>query len=206
MYGWLSVVFLSLTSFFYLCRLKIRSEVFVMRELAVFDISIHGLKAGKQRFEYDIDETFFKSFDHSDIHKSAFQVSVDVEKTNTELSIDLTATGQAEVTCDRCAEQFMLPIQTWKNFIVKFGDSNMEVDEDVYMMNENDSVFNVAQHIYEYLHLALPKRILHPDDKNGNSTCNESLIEKIEELKPGRHKEKDPRWDKLKNLKSQLKK
>jgi uncharacterized metal-binding protein YceD (DUF177 family) len=177
-----------------------------MKELTVFDINIHGLKAGKQRFDYDIDEKFFMTFEQSDINKSIFHVIVEIEKLTNEMRIDLTATGQAEVTCDRCADPFMLPVQTWRNFIVKFGDRDMEVDEDVYMMNENVPVFNVAQHIYEYLHLALPKRILHPDDKNGKSTCNELLIEKIEALKPGRNKEKDPRWDKLKNLKSQLKK
>jgi uncharacterized metal-binding protein YceD (DUF177 family) len=47
--------------------------------------------------------------------------------------------------------------------------------------------------------LALPIRKIHPDDSNGNSTCDPVMLKKLEDLRV-EESENDPRWDELKKL------
>jgi len=58
----------------------------------------------------------------------------------------------------------------------------------------------LQQHIYEFIHLALPIRRVHPDDKKGNSTCDPIMLKKLEELVIDEDVDNDPRWDELKRL------
>ena len=56
--------------------------------------------------------------------------------------------------------------------------------------------------IYETICLALPHRIVHPDDENGNSTCNPEVLKKLESMsQTEKPQEIDERWAALKDLK-----
>ena len=48
--------------------------------------------------------------------------------------------------------------------------------------------------------LALPIKRVHPDDKNGKSTCDPVMLKKLEELIIDEETDTDPRWDELKKL------
>jgi uncharacterized metal-binding protein YceD (DUF177 family) len=38
---------------------------------------------------------------------------------------------------------------------------------------------DLVSFFYEYIHLALPIKRIHPDDEKGNSTCNPEMIRKL---------------------------
>jgi uncharacterized metal-binding protein YceD (DUF177 family) len=57
-----------------------------------------------------------------------------------------------------------------------------------------------GQHCYEYILLALPIQRVHPDDKNGESTCDPGMLDKLKEHIIIEEPETDPRWDELKKL------
>jgi len=59
---------------------------------------------------------------------------------------------------------------------------------------------DLQQHFYEYIHLALPIKRVHPDDQSGNSTCDPVMLKKLKELIVEEKYENDPRWDELKRL------
>ena len=66
------------------------------------------------------------------------------------------------------------------------------------------SVLGILFHfVYESIMLALPIQVLHPDDENGNSTCNPEILKIMNEHSPDAKKEDeiDPRWEALKKLK-----
>ena len=60
----------------------------------------------------------------------------------------------------------------------------------------------VTHYIYEAITLSLPLKMVHPDDEEGYSTCNEEAIKALENLAPAENKDIDPRWDKLKSFKN----
>jgi uncharacterized metal-binding protein YceD (DUF177 family) len=59
---------------------------------------------------------------------------------------------------------------------------------------------DIKQHLYEFIHLALPIKRVHPDDASGNSTCDPVMLEKLHEMSIEDEKINDSRWDDLKKL------
>jgi len=68
----------------------------------------------------------------------------------------------------------------------------------VVVIPETEYTFDLAPYLYEFIHLALPVRLIHPDDENGNSTCDPDMLRRLEKLIPT--ETIDPRWEALRKL------
>ena len=100
------------------------------------------------------------------------------------LELDFVLEGWAEVVCDRCLDPLKLDMASEAQMFVKFGEHESEDDSDdndVIIMPYGEDRLNVAQYLYEYAHLSLPLRKVHPDDENGQSRCNAEMINRLEE-------------------------
>lgn len=118
------------------------------------------------------------------------------------LIFEFSITGTVEVTCDRCLELFDYPVEGNETLYVKLGDEWDEESDDVLIIPESEHEFNVSQLIYEYIMLMLPIQRIHPDDENGKSTCDPTMLEKLgTQPEP---QETDPRWEALAQLKKTL--
>ena len=86
-----------------------------------FLIPVSGLALGVHNFKFDIKDDFFADLDYSEVKQG--QVTVDLEVVREELMMTLNfqLEGQVLVTCDRCADEFMIPIQSEQVFYIKFG-------------------------------------------------------------------------------------
>ena len=114
--------------------------------------------------------------------------------------------GYVVAPCDRCLLPVRLPMDFEQRLIVKLvpniGEEPESEDDDIWVLDENTYELDLFQFVYESIFLALPIRIVHEDDENGNSTCDPQVLAKLEELsQKEEEKESDPRWDALKNLK-----
>ena len=71
------------------------------------------------------------------------------------------------------------------------------------MIPENEYQIDLAHVMYEYIVTALPIQHIHPDDENGQSTCDSEMLSLLEKMqqKENNENEIDPRWEKLKELK-----
>ena len=72
------------------------------------------------------------------------------------------------------------------------------------MMDENTYEIDLFHFVYESIVLALPIRIVHEDDADGNPTCDPEVMKRLEEMNAENSEEEqgtDPRWDALKNIK-----
>jgi len=107
--------------------------------------------------------------------------------------------GSVTVDCDRCLEPFELPIEGQEKLFVKFGEEYAEESEDLIVIPFSEHQFNLAQLLYEYISLMIPFQRFHPEDENGESTCNPDFLSKLNEFKSDPHAES--MWDKLKGIK-----
>ena len=175
-----------------------------MNYLDRFRIQFGSLTNGEHEFEFEIDDKFFEQFEQSKIKHAFFDVLVTVNKKESMLLIDFTMEGTVTMPCDRCGEDVDIEISGYNELAVKFGDETGEESEDVIVISPKENDINVAQFIYEYVTLMVPMRHLHPNDEQGNSTCNPETLKKLEALL--HHQEKqdakpiDPRWEILKNI------
>jgi uncharacterized protein len=171
-----------------------------MDYLRQYVIQFGGLKPGVHQFTFLIDELFFEHFEYSEIKKGKVPVDLSLEREEKMLVLHFTIEGFVEVLCDRCYSPFSQPVKGKETLIVKFGKDFHEENEEVQIIPEGELHIDVSPFIYEYIHLLLPYRKVHPEDEEGNSLCDPEVIKRIEERET--LSEPDPRWEVLKKLKT----
>lgn len=171
-----------------------------MKPLGSFIIPFRGLKAGIHGYDLQIDRSFFDHFERSEVREGELSVHVDLEKEERMLIFQFTIDGEVSLPCDRCTEPVTIPIKGKERLIVKFGEEFSELDEEIQIIPESETTFDTAPFIYEYLHLLLPMKRVHPEEDQGKSSCDPGMLARLNELMQSRVQ--DPRWEKLKGMRN----
>jgi len=87
-----------------------------------------------------------------------------------------------------------------EEFFIKFGTEYREENDDVLIIPENETHIEISGLIYDYLHLMIPYRVVHPDNESGETTCNPEVIKRLNELSLREESDADSPWGKLKDL------
>ncbi len=178
-----------------------------MKELKNFYIDIFKLSNSKHEYEFEVDNSFFESFDYSTVEKGNAKVKVLMNKSETMINMNFQIEGSVELICDRSLEEFDYPISVNENIIFKFGEVEVALDDDIVIITKNTQRINVAQYIYEFIVVAVPMKKLHPrfEEEDASDDTNLKLVyssdqgdEADEDEKPD--EDIDPIWSKLKNL------
>jgi uncharacterized metal-binding protein YceD (DUF177 family) len=155
-----------------------------MEKQGLYTISFKGLSSGSHVFDWTIGSGFFVLYEMSEINDASIEVQLTLVQHSGFLELHFVLNGWAGVSCDRCLELLRIDITSEFQMFVKFGEcvGEDESDEnDVLFLPYDEDRLDVAQYLYEYAHLSLPMRRVHPDDANGHSTCNVEMIEKLEQ-------------------------
>ncbi len=165
-----------------------------------FLIPFVGLKLGKHRFDYQINNKFFQEFDYHQFEDAAITVELVFEKKATLLELSFKHQGSVNVPCDVTGEQFDLPIKGKLNLVVQFGEEYNDDNEELLVLPHGEYQVNVAQYIYEMIVLSVPLKRIHPGVKDGSIDVS-NYERYITYEQPKEQKEEvDPRWAKLKDL------
>lgn len=175
-----------------------------MDYLNKYRVDFQGLSEGVHEFVFDVDNTFFESLNYSDIKEGALKTILVLTKKTQLLELDFKIQGNVIVICDRCLDDLKMPIDFEGQVFVKFSETEQEDTDEVIYLSPEDHKVDIAHYIYESIRLSLPLKCVHPDDEEGNSTCNPDMLNKIEKLKPDNSAEDmvDPRWSELTKLKN----
>ena len=169
-----------------------------MDSLDKYIISYVGLKEGKHKFTYQIDDKFFEHFQYHDFESLQAKADLLLVKKQNILELFFNIQGVAKLTCDISNEIFEQPIVNKLNLIVKFGEVYNDDLDGAIVLPFTEHELNVAQYIYEAIVLALPVKRIHPGVEDG--TLESEVLEKLKEYEIRKHVEIDPRWDKLNEL------
>jgi uncharacterized protein len=172
-----------------------------VKELRKYVIPFAGLKEGRYEFEFNIDDSFFEHFESSEIMEGKLDVDVILLKKPQFLELDFDIKGKVRTVCDRCLGEFDFPLTYKGKLFFKFGEQSYELTDEIIILAASEHEINISQYIYEFIHLALPYRKIHPDI-NGVSGCDSAMIQKLEELRTEDIKKTgyNPSWDKLKEI------
>lgn len=168
----------------------------------IYSIPLTGLKEGNHLYDFKIDSNFFASFEKSEIHEAELDVICNLIKCSSHMEITIKITGTVSLICDRCLDLYIQEFSTDNTILVKHGEQWEGVDDEVIMIPCGESEFKLDQLIYEFAHLGLPLKKMHPDDEYGNSTCNPAMLKKLEQHLTGEGRISDPRWAELEKLKN----
>ena len=174
-----------------------------MGNLSAFGINLLGLENKQYEFEYLIDSSFFSNFEYSQVTKGSLKCKAILEKTSSFIRINFFIEGWVELICDRSLDPFNYNIKKTGQVIYKFGDEEMEIDDEVSIIERGRQHINLSQPIYEFISVSVPMKKLHPRFKQQEEEPDEIVYttEKYNEEKEENPVSIDPRWETLKKLK-----
>lgn len=151
----------------------------MINKLSKYIIPFYGLKDGIYEFNFLIDNNFFELFEYSEIKKGSINVKVELVKKLQLMELHFDINGNIDINCDRCLDNFLLPVSYKTILYVKTGDIFEEIDDNIIKIPYSENEINISQYIYEFINLSLPYRRVHPNDSDGQSLCNKQMLEKI---------------------------
>lgn len=179
-----------------------------MKDLKAYTIEILNLSNKRHEYEFESGPDFFNNFEQSLISKGTFKVKLLLDKSETMIQLSFHISGSVELICDRTLEPFDYPININQKLILKYGEQEEELTDEIEIISRNTQQINVAQYIYEFIGLAIPMKKLHPRLAGSEYQENEEGIlvyssgELAREEKAGQEDEAtDPRFNILKKLK-----
>ncbi|WP_258103391.1 DUF177 domain-containing protein [Marinoscillum sp. MHG1-6] len=172
------------------------------KHLREFQINIFGLSNKLHEFEFEIDNKLFAAKENSLVEKGSGQCKLSLKKSETMMNLHFEINAEVELICDRSLDPFEYPIAIEEDIIIKFGEDDYELSEEVFVIRKDSPSFNVGDFIYEFISLAVPMKKLHPrfadEDEQEDLIYTSGGEESPEESKDD---EVDPRWEALKKLK-----
>ncbi|MFP4620140.1 MAG: YceD family protein [Bacteroidales bacterium] len=172
-----------------------------MGYLKKYRLNFRDLETGIHNFAFEIEDRFFANFEKSEIQEGKLKARVELTKEERLITLDIFIDGEVNVMCDRCLDYFMYPIHFKGILYIKPEDEVQEDNEEVIKITPDQSFVNLAQYLYESIHLTLPLKRTHPDDEKGNSTCNSEMLKLLRQYQREEDEETiDPRWEKLKHI------
>lgn len=169
-----------------------------MREDSNFDIPFGGLALGSHQFDFKIGDLFFKSIEYSEIKHGNVNAEVELIKESTMLVFNFYLKGYVELVCDRCLDKYKQELEGTFKLIVKFAEEAEEISDEIITVPHDKTDINLTHYLFEYIVLLLPLKHVHPDDEDGNNSCNKEMLHILEEHVVTKT---DPRWAALKNIK-----
>lgn len=147
-----------------------------MKILKEYTIPISGLKEGVHQFDFQIDSTFFEHFEASPIKKGDLRVDFYFDKQSSMYVLIFEVNGKVSVECDRCLEEFEMPIKSSNTLIAKFDASEAD-DADIIHIPKTAIEIKVAEFIYEFIVLSVPLMKKHED---AGEECPEDVFEYLD--------------------------
>lgn len=165
-----------------------------------FLIPVSGLALGSHSYQFEINDGFFAEREYSEIQQGKVVVSLDIDRQETLMVLHFGIEGTVRVACDRCADEFDLPIRDEREFFLKLGTENAQESDDVEVVQAEQADYDISSLVYEFIILAVPMHRVHPEGQ-----CNPEVMAMLTAEAPVEEtqdeNEMDPRWAALKDIK-----
>ena len=167
-------------------------------------IRYSGVKDGIYEFLEVVDDKFFETTEHALISRGKFDVKIIFEKRYEYCTIDVSFLGIADTACDRCGEDFNLPLKGAHKMIVKFSEEIKEDDDEVMYVSREIHEIDVTQLVYETIVLSLPTQASCPLNKQKKPSCGFDPSKYFSTQDDSTDESAKPSiWDALKGLKEE---
>ena len=165
--------------------------------LADYRIPFVSLKPGKHEFRMRVRPEFFACFPHSDVDQVHGEVFVELDKLDTTMTLRLSLEATMTTPCDRCLDDVSISLTGSDRVSIRFGDET-SYDDELWVLGSNEYQLDLADAIFQLVHLAKPKRNVHDNEED----CNLDMTEWQDSSQDEGNKadDIDPRWAALKGL------
>lgn len=170
-----------------------------MVKKSIYKIPFRGLKNGVHEFDFVLGKGFFEAYQEIQDTEGELNAKVILNKSDILLSLKVSIDGSVKAVCDRCLEEFDLPVEGETELFVKFGQEKEELAENLLVVSDKEDSVDMKDLFYELYMLSYPLKVVHPE-VNGKSTCNEKMLSKLDEYSVDSEDYIDPRWAELRKI------
>jgi uncharacterized protein len=179
-----------------------------VKKITEYNINLVNLADKRHEYDFDLDNSFFELFDQTLVNGGQLKAHVVLDKSPLLLNFEIHIQGEVNLTCDRSLETFDYPLDITETLLVKYGAQEMELDDNVLQIPHDSQSLNLAQHLFDYVGLAIPMKKLHPRFEVDENSDDDILIYSTAQDdadgagsdSPEDEGPVDPRWDILKKL------
>lgn len=173
-----------------------------MKELKKYRVDIAGLQNKRYEYDFEVGNAFFEHFEKSLVKKANLKVEAILEKSETMILIDFRIRGFVNLVCDRSLEEFDHPTEVQERFIFKFGEGDIERDDNLVFIPTNAQSIDLSEYIYEVVSLSIPMKKIHPLYREGDEDSEQNKFIYTSSTENDKDTEEpDPRWSILNDLK-----
>jgi uncharacterized metal-binding protein YceD (DUF177 family) len=124
-----------------------------------YEIKLGGITNGKNIFLFEIRDSFFESFDLSDVKYAEINVTAVIEKDVSNLILDLHLEGKInKLLCDICIEDISIEIKAETSIVIKNTNDNIRSTDEIHYYKKGDNVIDLKHLIFELIILNIPKK------------------------------------------------
>ena len=144
-----------------------------------FYIKILHLSEGEHHYHFTIPESFLEQFTASSPKIGKGRIALTLHKVSSTLHLKFSIHCQLTLRCDRTLRSFEDSLDISKELIVKEGEKEELLSDEVLTVSKRSTGITLDQHIYDYISLALPIKCLHPDCRDTQHFVYTSASEHI---------------------------
>ncbi len=134
-----------------------------MKKLSPYDLNLPTLAPNRRHeFDFTLDDAFFAGFEQTLILGGNLTAHLNLDRTERLMTLDFQIDGTVRIVCDRSLDEFDQPVSTEETLIVRFGETNEELDDNVLQIVPDTQVLPLSQHLFDFVATALPMKKLHP--------------------------------------------
>ena len=163
-----------------------------------YQIDIYSLSNDLHEYDFEINDILLSTPVNSILERGKGTCHIKLQKSETMITLHFSIDAKVELTCDRSLDKFQHPITLEEDVMVKFGEEEKVLNEEVFVIRKDSPSIFVDEIIYEFISLAVPMKKLHPRYE-GVESPDLVYSSPAEEVK--NDEEVDPRWEALKKLK-----
>jgi len=176
-----------------------------MKPRSEYIVEFSGLKNGSHLFDWNLGDAFFDGFKRDGFKNANLAVNARMDKDETMLVFYLTLDGIIQFECDRCLRPFTYRLKGTKALVFKLnGTENQEEDEDLFVLGAAEFQLDLSPHLNDMVQVLLPMKRLCQMNEGQPLECEPEMLDKLKTYSASQEEslEVDPRWDALKQLKS----
>jgi uncharacterized protein len=174
----------------------------VASELASYDLNIHGLEDRTYVYSVSSGDVFFGEFDQEIIKGGSVDAEIELIKNTHLLRLNFKIKARLKLECDRSLDIFEEDFSISESYVYKFGDHEEELSEEMSMITFGTPKINVAQHVFDFVFLAVPMRRIKPELRTEDGDEDKLFYEDPIEEETKNEQEIDPRWADLLKIKN----
>ena len=134
----------------------------VMSTATKYLIDYKSLENGSHHLEFKLDGALFSEMESNEVKDADCTATIELQRSERQLILDVTIEGKAVVECDRCLEDCDVPVDFNGELIVHISDIEGEYDGEQMWIAQGDDL-SLAQYLYESVVVSLPYRRVHAE-------------------------------------------